>query len=143
MNTLILYLEQLTGEHTISKDGIHFHDVAIVKMMIDGSDFDEFSPFKDSLVFFDELEKSKESSGNYLIFTCACGIAEDGGWEGVQVTLQDSTVNWKIDVGEGIIEYTFARSEYDIEIKSVKDMLQKNSFPVEPTAVIFPENFQR
>ena len=143
MNTLILYLEQITGDHSISKEGIHFHNVALVKMIIDGDDINELFDFKDSLIVCSELEESKENSGNYLIFTCACGNAEDGGFDGVQVTLNETTVEWKIADGLRTLEYQFLRSEYDIEINSLKIMLQENSLPVEPTRVIFPIDFQR
>jgi hypothetical protein len=143
MNTLSLYLEQVTGENSLEKDGIQFREVALIKMIIDGEYFDENEPFKDSLIFFDELEESAKKSGNYLIFTCACGIAEDGGWEGVRVTINDLNVVWELDAGMANLRYELARAEYESEIKSVKDMLEENLLPVAPVSVIFPENFRR
>jgi hypothetical protein len=34
---------------------------------------------------FNELGKSIKEGGKYLIFTCACGIADDGGWDYIDV----------------------------------------------------------
>lgn len=143
MNTLTLYMDQIINGREVMKDGLHFTNVALIKMLIDGDDIDELEYFKDSLIYFDELEISKSCSGNYLIFTCACGVAEDGGWEGVRVNLDDTVVSWVIDVGAEILHYTFDREQYDSEIESVKAMLELNKFPLEPKAVVFPDSFHR
>lgn len=143
MNTLILYLDQLSdGKHQI-KHGIHFCDVAIVKAAIDGEDIDENEYFKDSLIYFDELKKSKLGTGRYLIFTCACGIAEDGGWEGGKVEINDTIVCWKIEMWNETLQYFFDREQYEHEIDSMNEHLGRCGLPLEPLNVIFPENFSR
>ncbi|MBJ6764141.1 hypothetical protein JGU66_25485 [Myxococcaceae bacterium JPH2] len=142
MNLFGLSLERVVGEERKVLDGIHFSNAVFVRVFIDGDDIGCVDPFRGSVVVFDELEKSVGASGNYLIFTCACGVAEDGGWEGVEVMQGESTVSWNLDVGEGF-RFVFERSNYVGEITSIKRMLDREALPLVPSAVIFPENFKR
>ena len=144
MNQIILYVEKYTNSNKLSKDGITFSDVMIIKLLIDGEDIEENEYFKDGLIYFDELAESMRTTGNYLIFTCACGIAEDGGWEGVKVDIADTEVKWTMEVGDSRLSYTFSRVEYTNEINSVKKILEeKGSLTIEPASVVFPDGFKR
>ncbi|WP_123784074.1 hypothetical protein [Corallococcus macrosporus] len=144
MNTLALHVEELTSGRQMKKEGILFSDVAVVKMFIDGEDVEASGCLGDDvLVYFDELEKSLSASGNYLIFTCVCGMAEDGGWEGVKVVLNEDVVTWEFEAGGRVLWFSFARDEYASEIKSARAMIGTTAFPLEPRKVGFPKGFQR
>lgn len=143
MSTLTLYLDVIENGRSMKKDGLVFSNVCVVRCWIDGMDLDDLEDFKDSLIYFNELEKSKNVSGNYLIFTCACGIAEDGGWEGVFVKHEENAIQWVIDIGRKIYRYTFDKNEYCDEIESLRNIINMTHLPLEPTQVIFPLNFSR
>ncbi|WP_426752385.1 hypothetical protein [Myxococcus sp. Y35] len=143
MNVLSLSVERLTDGRWVDKEGIRFSESALIKVSIDGEDIEQIEAFRDSLVVFEELEKSAGASGNYLIFTCACGMAEDGGWEGVKVVVEESTLSWSVDVGPAPVHFVFERSNYVAEIESVRKMLEVEPLPLEPRAVGFPMNFKR
>ena len=143
MNTLTLYLDQYTNGRRLDKHGLEFVDTSLIGALIDGEDIDKSKYFESALIYFSELEASKSSSGTYLIFTCACGIAEDGGWEGVVVSIEENIVSWEMDVGAEILRYSFDRKEYESEIESMRRSLNASDLPLEPTAVVFPENFHR
>lgn len=144
VNQLILYVDEYLDSRKLVKDGITFNDVRIIKVMIDGYELDERDYFRDSLVYFDELKNSIQKSGRYLIFTCGCGIADDGGWEGVDVEITDSLVKWSIEVGDSTEHFTFCKKEYEQEISSVEEQLKHNDFlRLEPSTVVFPEKFSQ
>lgn len=113
-------------------------------MLIDGEDVESSAHLGDEvLVYFDELEKSVGASGNYLIFTCVCGMAEDGGWDGVKVVLSEGVVTWELEVGGRVLLFSFNRDEYVSEIRSARAMLDTTALPVEPQKVGFPKGFHR
>lgn len=144
MENIILYVEEYEGDKKLVKDGISFKNSQIIKILIDGYEIDNNNCFEDSLIYFDELEKSFEQSGNYLIFTCACGIADDGGWEGVLVKVLDSKITWTIEVGDSILNFSFDKEQYISEILSVRKHLESNNLlTLEPCSVTFPEHFSR
>lgn len=143
MNIMNLYIEKFDGSLSLEKDGIIFSNVSIVRIMIDGEYIDEIDDFSNSLIYFEEMKNSRNGSGNYLIFTCACGIAEDGGWEGVVVNRFNRIVEWSISVGVNVYSYLFDEIQYDSEIIKIENSLRGISLPLEPVNVIFPLNFHR
>ncbi|WP_147445687.1 hypothetical protein [Corallococcus aberystwythensis] len=136
-------LERVTDGRSLELDGIRFSEVAFVRIGIDGEELQSRPQFSDALVVFDELEKSATGSGRYLIFTCACGIAEDGGWEGVEVDLDDSTVRWTLEVASEPIRFVFDRALYVSEINGLRRQLAHEALPLAPRGVVFPEGFRR
>lgn len=144
MENIILYVEEYGGAKELVKDGINFKNSQVIKLLIDGYEIDSNKGFEDSLIYFDELEKSFEKSGNYLIFTCACGIADDGGWEGVFVKVSGSKITWTIEVGDSVLNFSFDKEQYVSEVLSVKKHLESNdALTLEPSSVTFPEDFSR
>lgn len=143
MNILNLWVDFIEDGRLFKKEGIYFEGVGIVKIEIDGEPLEENKLFQDALVYFDELEKSRLDTGNYLIFTCACGVAEDGGWEGVFVRVGEETVEWEMNAGGENIQYCFDRMQYQSEIDYVRSKIDAKKFPLAPGAVVFPEKFQR
>lgn len=143
MNSFNLYLECLNNGKFLTKDGIVFSDRVLVRLLVDGEEIDEIEEFKDSLIVLEELVASKKCTGNYLIFTCACGIAEDGGWDGVRVFIGDDFVRWQFEVGVKILSYVFDRCQYNTEIDSISEQMKHCTLSLEPTSVIFPTSFRR
>lgn len=143
MNTLALYLDALENGRSMEKDGLVFSNASIVKSLVDGEDLDDLEIFHDSLIYFSELEESACAPGNYLIFTCACGVAEDGGWEGVAVNHNGDVIEWVIDVGSKVYRYVFNKRQYCDEIESLRTAISTDHLPLEPKQVIFPLNFHR
>ena len=143
MDVLTPSLERVTDGRILQMDGIRFSDVAFVRMSINGEDLRTRPPFSDAVVVFDELERSATGSGRYLIFTCACGIAEDGGWEGVDVVFTASTVRWTLEVGLESIRFAFNRAHYVSEIDALRMRVSQEVLPLEPRGVVFPEGFKR
>lgn len=142
MNTIRLELENVAGRQLI-RDGIVFEDIAIVRVFVDEEDLLESVDFDGALICFDELTHSMLGRGNYLIFTCACGIAEDGGWEGVAVEMTETTVSWHVEAATRALDYCFDRTGYASAIEAVAKRLAINALPLEPRGVVFPDGFQR
>lgn len=142
MNTIRLELENVVGRQWI-RDGIVFEDIAIVRVFVDEEDLLETPDFDGALVYFDELKRSMSERGNYLIFTCACGIAEDGGWEGVAVEMTETTVGWHLEAATRALDYCFERAAYASAIETMVTRIGTGTLPLEPRAVVFPEWFRQ
>jgi hypothetical protein len=144
MNTIALYFDKYENGVAFSSHGLLFENVNVVRMLIDGVDIYEIDiGFEDALVFFEELSESARGSGCYLIFTCACGIAEDGGWEGVDVVAEGGYISWNFYVGGRQLKYSFRLDQYVSELESVREILNLSRNSVAPVQVIFPPDFQR
>ncbi|MCY1045336.1 hypothetical protein OV208_28730 [Corallococcus sp. bb12-1] len=140
---LTLSLERVTGAQTLWMEGMPFTECAFVRIAIDGEALHDRPRFSDAWVVFEELEKSAVASGRYLIFTCSCGIAEDGGWEGVEVEVGTSTITWRLEAEGEPFHFVFERGLYVSEIEALRKCLAQEALPLQPQAVIFPEHFQR
>lgn len=143
MNSLILYVDRIGVGSSLRMDGILFSEVSLVRVMVDGQALHEIGEFKDSLVCFDELMLSAKGSGRYLIFTCACGVAEDGGWEGVEVRHSDSSVTWDLELAAERLHFEFERADYLSQLSAVSEAVGAAGLPLAPRAVVFPGGFRR
>lgn len=140
MNNIFFYIEEFKDGVELLLHGIRFHDCVIVRALIDGELINEKNGFEDSLIYIDELARSAERSGRYLIFTCACGIAEDGGWEGVEVNHYQNEVTWNFELGDEQYKFIFSKRDYLSEVDSVVGAVKRSTLSVEPSHVIFPES---
>ncbi len=143
MNHISLFLEEYKNNDKLYKDGLLFHDIIVIKLLIDGEAIEDNEYFDDALIYFNELKASTVYSGKYLIFTCACGVAEDGGWEGVNVEVEEHKIKWCMEVGGKIFRYVFNKSEYISEVKAIEISINNTNLILEPSAVVFPERFSR
>ncbi|MHA7632472.1 hypothetical protein [Corallococcus sp. M7] len=143
MDVLTLSLEHVTDGRSVLLDGIRFSDVAFVGICIDGEELRARPQLSDAVVVFDELERSATGSGRYLIFTCACGVAEDGGWEGVDVEHGESSVCWTFEVASESFRFVFDRAHYVEEIAALRTKLAQEVLPLDPRGAVFPEGFKR
>jgi hypothetical protein len=142
MNRIIFFAEEFRDAEVLNIYGIEFHDCIVVRAVVDGELIHELSEFEDSLIYVPELLRSLEGPGRYLIFTSSCGIAEDGGWDGVVVDHELNLVSWSFDVGEVSYFYKFEKTEYFNEIESIASVIEKSNLRLEPkpTSVVFPES---
>ena len=144
MNEIILYVDEYRDSSTLIKDGITFSNTKIVKLLIDGIDVEEDVNLFDAMIYFPELCLSYQNTGRYLIFTCANGIAMNGGWEGVDVIVDEYTINWSFEAGDTVYKYNFDKLEYILEIESVRSFLKENNeLALEPSWIMFPEKWHR
>lgn len=139
MNILALPIEIVGASNVKDIDGIQFSSCAFVQIEVDGDALLEREDFRGSSVYFEELKKSVLGSGQFLIFTCACGIADDGGWTRVDVEHKSGTVSWAFERA-GQIRFVFALPQYTAAIQSCRAALEAvpTSFVIEPQHVVFP-----
>lgn len=136
MNRIALDIEHIENKII---DGIVFRDRFIVKLFIDNNDCFEYLK-NEGLVYFSELEKSKNTEGKFLIFTGANGIADDAGWEMVKVSHKDGMTYWKLILDNFDYNFSFNQEEYVGNISRIKQLLDKiERHKIEPLNVIFPE----
>ena len=138
-----LQLETLTTSKIKKIDGIVMSNCILVDLFINEVSVlgDEF--YEDGLVVFDELRKSVETSGDFLIFTCACGVADDGGWEMTNVQHEKAAVKWTVARGDEEKKYVFESASYVEQIRTMAkeiELLQKKGLALEPRNPIPPES---
>jgi hypothetical protein len=78
----------------ITMDGVLFKNCAIIELFIDEKNITQ-TDFKGSFIHFDELKSSTQGTGKFLIFTCACGVADDAGWQRINVIHQHDQIDWQ------------------------------------------------
>ncbi len=124
-------------------DGIIFNDIYYIDIFIDNKNIRDFNEdFYDVMIFFSELKKSIYKAGKYLIFTCASGIADDGGWEGVNVINKKETIEWSFYHGERTYLYKFSKRDILMKIDNLKIIINEQIYEkLEPKNVDFPEEW--
>jgi hypothetical protein len=139
---LPLQLEILEPNATHTIDGITFRQAAFVVASED-SEIAHLLRVNESVIVLSELVRSMFSSGRYLIFTSASGIADDGGWEGIYVTHICDEVIWTFEYDEVKYDWHFQISSYMATIENIKSQLKHlpKNFLLEPSQVVFPEEW--
>lgn len=139
MDTISFKLRCIEGSEELKLDGISFSRCAFVHVIINGS-FDSLNEFPDSLVVFSELERSLSGSGRYLIFTCACGVADDGGWDYVNVSHYDSTIGWSFSRDQDY-SLVFQKDLYRASVSNCADRIASldAGMHLEPSHFVYPE----
>ncbi len=139
INNIKLTLEVIKENEVLLLEGIEFRKCSYIKLFIDNVDMRTLEEFDDMLIVFSELQKSTEINGKFLIFTCACGIADDGGWEYVDVTHSNDTIEWSFYRNKKY-HFNFNRQDYlsefdslNLKIKDIKD------YHLIPRNVVYPE----
>ena len=118
---------------------IKFNNCSYLQLLIDDIDIRLFDEFDDFLIVYSELYASAQNSGKFLIFTCACGVADDGGWDYVNVTHKKSSIEsrflQKNTLGQALIKVSNIMTtnpvrnnkELRIDISSKKSIYDINS----------------
>ncbi|SCC90888.1 hypothetical protein SCG7109_BN_00040 [Chlamydiales bacterium SCGC AG-110-M15] len=143
MNKINLSLKILTPQEVKQVDGIEFSNSALVELFIDDKFIGHFKYLDIALIVFSELRRSLSGNGHYLIFTSASGIADDGGWDGVNVLYKDDSVSWSFRVDSTSYKFEFNESQYRNEIiKLEREVVNLSpAIELEPSAIFFPESW--
>lgn len=143
INDVSIELVYSKPQSKLMLDGIIFTDIYYIDIIIDGVNIRNFNDnFVDSFVVYPELQASIEDQGKYLIFTCACGVADDGGWSGVDVIFMSDIIKWIICMDEQKVEFVFKRSKLKSEINMLAESMDKAVLEkLEPKFVEFPEEW--
>jgi hypothetical protein len=123
-------------------DNIDFESVALI-LFDPESPLDAFLSANDAMVFGDELMNSLKGSGRYLIFVNASGIADDGGWSGVDVLHDKDTIQWTFEVDDRHYFYCFDELSYRSQVKRIGAEIAQlpSGIVLEPSQVMFPEDW--
>ncbi len=132
MNLISIYPKEVDYLH---KDGIEFHINTFIEVMIDGELIKDTKAFEDGEIFWPELKRSIEKSGNYLIFTCICGVAEDAGWEEINVIHKDNTIIWEFERNSDF-QFRFDKEDYIKEVNLCESLLNLSAYPLGVESVI-------
>ena len=140
-NKIEFYLREVSGNQILDKNGIIFKDIAYILVFVDGVNLFTLDFFEDSFLVFDELYKSTLKSGKYLLFTGASGIADEAGWDYIDVLHDEHLVTWNMRMDDVHLSYFFDRIAYLREFSEIaKDIANlSNSLKLEPLYVIYPE----
>lgn len=90
-------------------------------------------------VFLDELHKSVLSPGDYLIFTCLCGVADCGGWQKVAVSHHREVLSWAFEYADRKYKFQFDRYDYRMKIEKIKRQISAENIKLIPEWIVDPE----
>lgn len=141
-DTIEFTFEILAGSRSRKIDGITMSDCLLVEAKINGLKILGETFYEDGLIVFEELKDSIGESGDFLIFTCACGIADDGGWGMTSVKHKEDRVEWVVRRGDDEKRYSFEKQGYQNSIKLLKEeaeQLEQKGLRLEPVNPIPPE----
>lgn len=108
---------------------LFINEVEFRKIILDNS----------NAAFFPELENSSRGSGDYLIFTCSCGVADCGGWDKVKVTHQNDTIEWIFQFNNFTYNFMFRKNNYEYEIHKLRNQLADLNIVLSPQFIDEPE----
>ncbi|MCA6423652.1 MAG: hypothetical protein IM568_12690 [Flavobacterium sp.] len=91
-----------------------------------------------SAAVFEELENSLDGNGEFLIFTCNCGVADCAGWKKVIVKHETGNVIWTFEYGSKYL-FEFDFKSYRNEIEKVRIEINKNKIKLQPDFIMDPE----
>ena len=140
-NKLKFELMEVPTSEIVDIGGIEFSNIAYVLVYVDGINLFSLDSFQDSLLVFPELKRSVSKSGKYLLFTGATGVADEAGWEYIEVLHKDNFVFWNIERDDSLLSYVFDKEIYIngvLEIEKQIESLSSN-MKLEPFYVVHPE----
>jgi len=142
MNKLSLQVRILPPGQSLWLDGIEFESCALILVDKDGF-LGSIPALNEALIVSSELDRSRSGNGRYLIFTNPSGIADDGGWSGVQVTQQNKIIRWELYVDDLAVRAEFDETQYNTEIDTIMSELAglPENIQIEPSQVVFPESW--
>lgn len=139
MNNFDLNLINATDINPIVIDNYEFKNASLIKLSIDDKPTWQFPEFDEAIIVLSELVRSLNGDGTYLIFTSVTGIADEGGWEGVNIAFKNNSVLWTIEIDGSNLVYEFDAIQYRSEIMKVVEA--KKDYPLEPTSLYLPEHW--
>ncbi|MGP5494670.1 hypothetical protein ACTXMK_10120 [Psychrobacter celer] len=139
MNNFDLNLIKATDINPIVIDDYEFKNASLIELSIDSKSTWQFPEFDEAIIVLSELVRSLNGDGTYLIFTSVTGIADEGGWEGVNIAFKNNSVLWTIEIGGSNLVFEFDNIQYRSEIMKVVEA--KKDYPLEPTNLYLPEHW--
>lgn len=106
---------------------------------IDGLEFRRIIQDNSNAAFFPELEQSAKESGEYLILTCECGVADCGGWDKMKVVHTSTNVSWNFTYGNNQFMFQFEKENYNNEIQKIKVRIHNEELILQPQFIVDPE----
>ena len=140
--TLRLDLVSLAPGKELVVSHLRFRNIKYVAIYLDGLPVPQADArFEDSWLVWPELANSAKQSGRYLLFTSLTGIADEGGWDYIQVLHEQEYVEWLFFRDEQPLCYRFDKQAYVVTIQQMEQVLavRATELPLEPLHVIFPE----
>lgn len=125
-------------ELSIKNDGNPGVPEYYLLLKIDGEEFLKEIDEDFNVVYFNDLKESSKGPGQFLIFTCSCGIADCGGWDYVTVRHENGKVIWDFQY-EQDFHFEFASDQYAEEIAKITDEVADKALVLEPVHAIGPE----
>lgn len=110
-----------------------------LNLKIDGEEFLKKMDRDLNAAVFEELEDSINGNDDYLIFTCACGIADCGGWKKVEVRHEIGKTIWTFEYDDEKFNFEFETEFYRGEIERMRFELNKSKLKLEPHFIVDPE----
>lgn len=111
----------------------------LLDLKIDGEEFLARIDIKDNVASLDELESSISGTGEYLIFTCSCGIADCGGRQKVLVTHDKEEVVWEFEYDDEYYVFEFDAQFYVGEIQRMLFEVNQQKITLYPKHIMYPE----
>lgn len=108
-------------------------------LYIDGTEFRRIILDNSNAAFFPNLADSANESGDYLILTCECGIADCGGWDKVHVVHKDNVISWTFSFNNKQFEFQFDKANYDTEIQKMQTRIDTEKIILQPQFATDPE----
>ena len=110
-----------------------------LNLKIDGEEFLKRIDSDLNAAIFEELENSLNGDNEYLIFTCACGIADCGGWKKTYVKHLLEKTTWTFEYNDVKYNFEFDPQFYKGEIERMRFELNKSKLKLKPEFIIDPE----
>jgi hypothetical protein len=98
----------------------------------------------DALLNFDAFFNSTKKDGRYLLFTSLTGIADDGGWDYIEVKHQYQEVLINFTYSNYKFDFKFSKKQYLEEVEKTKLNIElikrdKKHLTLEPRFIVYPE----
>ncbi len=108
-------------------------------LFIDGTEFRRIIIDNSNSAVFYNLADSLQDTGDYLIFTCVCGVADCGGWDKVHVVHANNKVKWTFNFNSKQYVFTFPIDNYKDEIYKIQQRIDLEKIILQPQFATDPE----
>lgn len=127
MNDIAIFPREIIKP--VRYEGIQFSSCTFIEILIDGVSITEIGDFESGVVVWEQLKESTRAPGEYLLFTCYCGIPEDAGWDYIYVEHISDKIVWELDRA-GHRRFEFDMVELKEQIKSCEVQLNLKQYPL-------------
>jgi hypothetical protein len=144
MNKINFKIETYEKSNALEIGGIFFDSSILIKLIVDGEDVIQSKMDGDALLNFDAFFNSTKKDGRYLLFTSLTGIADDGGWDYIEVKHQYQEVLINFTYSNYKFDFKFSKKQYLEEVEKTKLNIElikrdKKHLTLEPRFIVYPE----